>query len=102
MHPLLHMSGHFANNAVVLVQGIARAAAQGLWNLLGQLRHLEGGRKALDNLQMPLSKLRQPTPELAAAGALGLLSIDQKLQNCSLHVWLLDVIVDVAQRVVDI
>ena len=100
LHPLLHMSGHLADNAVVLVHGIARAAAQGLWNLLGQLRHLEGGRKALDNLQMTLSKLRQPAPELAAAGALGLLPIDQKLQNCSLHVWFLDVIVDVAQRVV--
>ena len=46
------------------------------------------------------SKLRQPAPELAAAGALGLLSIDQKLQNCSLHVWLLNVIVHVSQRVV--
>ena len=102
LHPLLHMSWHFANNAVVLVHGIARAAAQGLWNLLGQLRHLEGGRKALDNLQMTLSKLRQPAPELAAAGALGLLSIDQKLQNRRFHVWFRHVIVDVAQRVVNV
>ena len=100
LHSCLCVSWHFPNNAVVLVHGIARAAAQGLWNLLGQLRHLEGGRKALDNLQMTLSKLRQPTPELAAAGALGLLPVHQKLQNCSLHVWFLDVIVDVAQRVV--
>ena len=102
MHPLLHMSGLLANNAVVLVHGIARAAAQGLGYLLRELGHLEEGRKALDNLQMTLSKLRQPTPELAAAGALGLLPVHQKLQNGSFHVWLLDVIVDVAQRVVDI
>ena len=120
LHPLLHMSWHFANNAVVLVHGIARAAAQGLGYLLRELGHLEDGRKArerdqgggglevshfLTNLQMPLSKLRQPTPELAAPGALGLLSIDQKLQNCRLHVWfldVLDVIVDVAQRVVNV
>ena len=48
------------------------------------------------------SKLGQPTPELAAAGALGLLPVHQKLQNCSLHVWLLDVIVYITQGVVDI
>ena len=48
------------------------------------------------------SKLCQPAPELAAAGALGLLPIDQKLQNCSFHVWFLDVIVDVAQSGVNV
>ena len=104
LHPLLHMSGHLADNAVVLVHGIRSAAAQGLWNLLGQLRHLEDGRKALDN-RCPgtckfASKLRQPAPELPAAGALGLLPVHQKLQNRRFHVWFLDVIVDVAQRVV--
>ena len=117
---------------MVLVQGIARAAAQGLVYFLRELGHLEDGRKArerdqgggelevngfplnfqmtLMNLQMTLSEvgktaplhLRQPTPELAAAGALGLLSIDQKLQNRRFHVWFGHVIVDVAQRVVNV
>ena len=45
------MSGLLPNNAVVLVHGIARAAAQGLWNLLWQLRHLVDGRKARDRDQ---------------------------------------------------
>ena len=87
LHPLLHMSGHLADNAVVLVHGIRSAAAQGFGYLLRQLGHLEGGRKALDNLQMTLSKLRQPAPELAAAGALRLLSIDEKLQNFMFGFW---------------
>ena len=123
LHPLLHVSGHLANYAVVLVHGVTSASNQGLGYLLRHLGHLEDGRKArerdqgggelevLINLQMTLSEvgktaplhLRQPTPELPATGALGLLSIDQKLQNRRFHVWfLLDVIVDVAQRVVDV
>ena len=70
LHPLLHVSGHFADNAVVLVHGIRSAAAQGLGYLLRQFGHLEDGRKArerdqgggelevngfLINLQMTLS-----------------------------------------------
>ena len=43
LHSCLCVSWLLPNNAVVLVQGIARAAAQGLWNLFyGQLRHLKG------------------------------------------------------------
>ena len=51
LHSLLHVSGHLADYAVVLVYGIRSAAAQGLWNLLGQLRHLEDGRKARERDQ---------------------------------------------------
>ena len=61
---------------------------------------LQGG---LTNFQsVATSKLRQPAPELAAAGTLGLLPVHQKLQNSRFHVWFLDVVVDVAQRVVDV
>ena len=51
LQPLLNVPGHLADNAVVLVHGMARAAAQGLVYLLRELGHLEDGRKALDNGQ---------------------------------------------------
>ena len=34
LHPLFHVSGHFADNAMVLVHGVACAAAQSLGYLL--------------------------------------------------------------------
>ena len=74
LHPLLHVSGHLANYAAVLVHGVASASNQGLGYLLRELGHLEDGRKArergqgggepnfsdepLTNLQMTLSYLR--------------------------------------------
>ena len=51
LHPLLHVSGHLAHNAVVLVHGVACAAAQSLGYLLWQLGHLEDGRKARERDQ---------------------------------------------------
>ena len=46
--------------------------------------------------------LREPAPELAATGALGLLPVHQELQNRRFHVWFGHVIVDIAQRVVNV
>ena len=95
LHALLHMARHFANNATVLVHGIRGAAAQSVGYLLWQFGHLEDRRKARLHL-------RQPTPQLAASGALGLLPVHQKLQNRRFHVWFGHVIVDVAQRDVNV
>ena len=50
LHALLHMSRHFAHYAMVLVHGVASAAAQSLGYLLWQLGHLEDGRKAREPL----------------------------------------------------
>ena len=48
------------------------------------------------------SHLRETTPELAAAGALGLLPVHQKLQNSRLHVGFLLVVVYITQRGVNV
>ena len=51
LHPLLHVSGHLAHNAVVLVHSVTCAAAQSLGYLLWQFGHLEDGRKARERDQ---------------------------------------------------
>ena len=51
LHPLLHMSTHLANYAVVLVHGVASASNQGLGYILRELGHLEDGRKARERGQ---------------------------------------------------
>ena len=60
-------------------------------------------QSGLTNFQsVATSKLRQPAPELAAAGALGLLPVHKKLQNSRLHVGFLHVVVYITQRGVNV
>ena len=46
LHPLLHVSGHLADNSMMLVHGIASATAQRFGYLRWQLGHLQYQEKS--------------------------------------------------------